>query len=397
MNVLVFNCGSSSQGFKVYNNLGEVIAAGKTRNLAAQTRSAAVTEWQVGERSGSSSADLAGHRQAAEMHLSILAENGVRVDAVGHRFVHGGDLFHHTAPIDTETLPKLRACLPLAPIHNPNSFAVIEACAAALPGVPQYAVFDTAFHAQMPAAARTYALPRSLAARLGFHKVGFHGLSCHYVSARMAALLGRPLAELKLIICHLGTGGASATAVQHGRTLDTSMGYSPLAGLVMSTRCGDIDPEIVLELVRQGYAVEEIEGLLNRESGLVGLSGYSSNLEEVIAAAEAGDADCRLAFEVYAHRLRMYLGAFTWLLGGADAIVFTDDVGVRSWKLREAACRGAERLGVALDEEANRRASGETRISRVGAATQVWVVPTDEERVIFEEVMISLRNSGEPG
>ncbi|HZW03157.1 MAG TPA: acetate kinase, partial [Anaerolineaceae bacterium] len=254
MNVLVFNCGSSSQSFKVFRvQPGEspvVCAAGKARNVATRTQAEAEITWQVGAQAGAKSIELPTHRRAAEAHLAILADNGVRVDAVGHRFVHGGEHFDQAVKIDAATLPTLRQCLPLAPIHNPNSFSVIEVVARVLPGVPQYAVFDTAFHAQMPAAARRYALPQALAAQHSFHKVGFHGLSLQFVTARTAELLGRPLQELRLIVCHLGTGGASVTAVQGGQTVDTSMGYSPLAGLVMSTRCGDLDPQIVLELVR---------------------------------------------------------------------------------------------------------------------------------------------------
>lgn len=392
MNTLIFNCGSSSQGFKVYRAGGEaepvVVAAGKARNVATRTQAQAVIDWQIDGAFGSVEAALSSHRLAARAILDLLAEKQVAVDAVGHRFVHGGTLFDGAAAIDADTRARLRECLPFAPIHNPNSYSVIEVCLERLPGIPQYAVFDTAFHAAMPACAREYAIPRDLAAH-GFRKYGFHGLSYQYVSDRVATLMDRPLTELKLILCHLGTGGSSVVAVKGGASLDTSMGYSPLPGLIMSTRCGDIDAEIVLQLMREGASPDEVSALLNNRSGLIGLSGYSSNLEEVMAEAERGNAQCRLACDAYAHRLKLYLGAYAWLLGGADAIAFTDDVGVKSWKLREAVCAGAEALGVALDRDANRAAPADqaTRVSAAGSTTQIWVVPTDEEIVILREVL----------
>jgi acetate kinase len=393
MNVLVFNCGSSSQGFKVYRTAGagapEIVASGKARNVATRTQAASSIDWKIAGDAGSLATGLPSHRSAATAILDLLAEKRVPIDAVGHRFVHGGPFFESTARIDAETLEKLRQCLPFAPIHNPNSFNVIEVCLERLPGVPQVAVFDTAFHATMPEASRQYAIPPALAERYGFRKYGFHGLSYQYVSATIAGLLDRPLESLKLILCHLGTGGSSVVAVRDGRSLDTSMGYSPLPGLVMSTRCGDIDAEIVLEMIRNGAAPDEVSAVLNNQSGLIGLSGFSSSLEEVIEEAEKGNAACRLAYDVYAHRLQSYLGAYAWILGGADAIVFTDDVGMRSWKLRERVCSGVAALGVAIDEDANRAASvaEATRVSRADSRTQIWVVPTDEEVVILREVL----------
>lgn len=397
MNILVFNCGSSSQGFKVYraenNRAPQVLVSGKARSVATHTQAAPVIEWAAGGKTFSKNSDLTSHRLAAQEILAILGEAEIEIDAVGHRFVHGGELFQSTTRIDAANLARLRQLLPLAPIHNPNSYSVIEVCLEQLPGVPQFAVFDTAFHAHLPEAARRYALPQEIAEKYGFRKYGFHGLSLQYVTAQAAALMGRPLESLKLILCHLGTGGSSVTAFKDGRSADTSMGFSPLAGLVMSTRCGDLDPEIVLELVRQGYSADEVSRMLNNQSGLLGLSGFSSNLEEVIAEAEKGSPACQAAFEVYAHRLKHYLGAYTWLLGGADAIIFTDDVGLKSWKLRQEACSGAESLGVLLDVEANRHAAAgkAARVSRPESHTQVWLIPNDEELMIMREVRAQLR------
>ena len=394
MNILVFNCGSSSQNAKLYQVEGSaepsLVGAFKAANVESQASAAPKITWQVMDSRGEETASALTHRQAAESILQILRRSDVSIDAVGHRFVHGGEAFDRSALIDDGVLRALRGCFALAPIHNPNSFSVIEVCQALLPDAKQVAVFDTAFHARLPEAARRYALPLDLVEKYGYRKYGFHGLSCQYVSGRAARLLGKPLDQVKLIICHLGTGGSSVTAFADGRSQDTSMGFSPLAGLVMSTRCGDLDPEIVIDLVRHGFTAEDIEKTLGNRSGLIGLSGYSSNLAEVIDRAETGDAACRLAFEVYAGRLRHYLGAFWWQLNGADAIVFTDGIGVSSWKLREAVCSNAENLGVRLDHAANRGANpaAATWVQADASTVKILVLPTDEERVILDETRL---------
>jgi len=393
VNVLILNCGSSSQGFKLYARMpGQeptVVIAGKAHNVASETQQAPFVQWTWAETTETAEYDLSTHARAAEAILDILQDTGVGIDAVGHRFVHGGSEFARTARIDASTLPRLQKTVPLAPIHNPNTLSVIDVCRRRLPEIAQYAVFDTAFHAAMPQATRAYALPLELAEEFDFRKFGFHGLSYQYVSRRTADLLRRPLVDLSMIICHLGTGGSSVAAVQGGRSLDTSMGYSPLSGLVMSTRCGDLDPQVVLQLVRSGLGAVEIEELLNGASGLLGLSGFSSNLAEVIAEAEKGDHSCQVAYGAYVARLSHYLGAYFWLLGGADVIVFTDDIGVNAWQVREAACGGAEALGVSLDPVANKRAVGGMTafVHAPASRTAILVVPTDEERVILEEVV----------
>ncbi|HNR02183.1 MAG TPA: acetate/propionate family kinase [Anaerolineaceae bacterium] len=399
MNILVINCGSSSLSFKVYEHTGDendrVVCAGKASNVATRTQAVPVIEWSVNGEDHSRNCEMPIHRAAAHHMLVVLEQLAIRVDAIGHRFVHGGDVFDATTRIDERSLPGLRACLPLAPIHNPNSYSVIETCLERLPGIAQFAVFDTAFHSSLPQASRTYALPNELAQRYGLRKYGFHGLSYQYVSQRAAGLLEKPIDTIKLIMCHLGTGGSSVCAFADGHSVETSMGFSPLAGLVMSTRCGDIDAEVALELVRRGMTADEVSRLLNHESGLIGLSAYSSNLAEIIESAEAGNERCRLAYDVYANRLQHYLGAYTWQLGGADAIVFTDDIGTRSWKLREKVLRRASGLGVQLDINTNRSAPAD-RVSQLhlpGSPTKVLVIPTDEEQVIYTEVIDSLRVS----
>ncbi len=393
MDLLVFNCGSSSQSFTVFRSNGtsapEIPAHGKARNVATLTKADAVLEWAVGETSGKITADLSSHRAAAELILSVLKEHGIRPDAVGHRFVNGGALFSRTAKLDPETLAKLREAFPLAPIHNPNSYSVIEVCLERLPGIPQYAVFDTAFHSRMPAENTVYAIPRETAEAGGFRKVGFHGLSYSYISGRAAALLGKRPDEVRLVMCHLGTGGSSVCAFRDGHSVDSSMGYSPTSGLIMSTRCGDLDPEIVLDLIRSGMSPDQVSDLLNRRSGLEGLSGYSSNPGEIIAAARAGNKDCELAFKAYVSRLRKYIGAFLFELDGADALIFTDDAGIRYPELREAVCTDTEFFGLSLDRAKNAAydMKSEACLSTPGSRVQIWAIPTDEERTIYNEIL----------
>ena len=393
MNILVFNCGSSSQSAMLYKVDGRhdpvVAATFKATSVNTITSAEPRLIWQVFDKNGINKAEKITHRQVAKKILKILQENKVPVDAIGHRFVHGGDSFTRTTLLTTDTMRGLRECFPLAPIHNPNSFSVIEACLQTLPAVKQYAVFDTAFHSGLSEAARSYALPGELVKKFSYRKYGFHGLSLQYVSAKTAELLDKPLDQVRLILCHLGTGGSSVTAFAEGHSQDTSMGYSPLAGLVMSTRCGDLDPEIVIDLARRGYSTDEIEKMLNTQSGLIGLSGYSSDLSEVFEHAEGGDVACRVAFDVYANRLKHYLGAYTWQLNGADAIVFTDGIGVSSWQLREAVLSDAENLGVKLDRTANRQANpnSPTWIHEEDSKVKLLVLPTDEERVIYDEVV----------
>ena len=392
-NLLVFNCGSSSQGFTVFRSSGkeepEIPAFGKARNVATKTQAASVLEWNVSGEKGSIETDLSTHRLAAERIIEVLKEHHVRIDAVGHRFVNGGTFFKRAAKLDENALSLLRACLPLAPIHNPNSYSVIEVCLEQMPGVPQYAVFDTSFHSGMAPENTVYAIPQRDAEEKGYRRIGFHGLSYQYVSGRAAKLLGKPLSEVRLVMCHLGTGGSSVCAFADGHSVDTSMGYSPLSGLVMSTRSGNIDPEIVLDMVRGGMSPDGVSEYLNKKSGLIGLSGYSSNLGEIIEAAAQGSEECSLAFKAYVSRLRKYIGAFLYQLNGADALVFTDDAGVKYPEMREAVCAGVDFFGIRLDPEKNRAydRKSETCISTADSSVGIWVIPTDEERTIYNEII----------
>jgi acetate kinase len=303
------------------------------------------------------------------------------VALVGHRVVHGGERYVAPLPLDAATLADLDALSPLAPLHNPANLAGIRAARDALPKALHVAVFDTAFHARLPRRAYLYALPKRLYREEGIRRYGFHGTSHDVVSERLARRLGRRREELRIVTLHLGNG-ASATAVDRGRSVDTTMGFTPLEGLVMGTRSGDVDPGVLLHLLRRGETVDGLDDLLNRRAGVLGLSGVSNDLRDVWRAADDGDEDAAAALEVYAYRVRKAIAAMAAAMGGLDALAFTGGVGENDARLRRAATEGLAFLGVALDEAANERHG--PRLSAAGASVESWVVPTDEEGRIAE-------------
>ncbi len=367
MIVLVVNAGSSSLKYAV---------------LDSTTGRRAVTG-DI-ERIGEFDGGAADHAQAFGQVLEVLADVGVQPEAVGHRVVHGGDRFSAPAVIDDDVVAAIAACVPLAPLHNPAALAGIAAARRAFPDVPQVAVFDTAFHADMPPAAHTYAIDREVARQNRFRRYGFHGTSHRYVSRRAADLLGRTVDTVDVVSLHLGNG-ASACAVQRGRSIDTSMGATPLEGLVMGTRSGDVDPAIPVILARDGWDAAEIDDLLNRRSGLLGLGG-SNDMRRIHALAEDGDAAADLAREVFCRRVTKYLGAYLALLGGADAVVFTAGIGENDPWVRSRVCTGLERLGIVVDPDRNGAPDrGPRRIDDGSAPTAVMVIPTDEELAIATE------------
>ena len=309
------------------------------------------------------------------------------IDAVGHRIVHGGSVFVEATLIDDSVEEQIEALATLAPLHNPPGLEGIRAARAALPFIPQVAVFDTAFHATLPPEAYTYALDSAIALMYGIRRYGFHGTSYKYVSARAAEVLGRPLEDLKLVVLHLGNG-ASAAAISGGRSIDTSMGMTPLEGLVMGTRSGDIDPAVLLHLQRVGgYDAAELDQLLNRASGLQGLGGHS-DMRDLLATVERGDVGAKLAFDVYVHRIVRYIGAYAAELGGIDALVFTAGVGENSDVVRARAVEGLGFLGLSVDAGLNAARSSDPRvISPAGSTVAVMVVPTNEELQIARETL----------
>ena len=360
MRALVINCGSSSVKYQVLNTQsGRVLAKGRAERVGEDGRT---------------------HTQAVEEVLVAIQEHDPEV--VGHRVVHGGDRFYDATLIDDDVINAIEACIPLAPLHNPANLAGIRAAREALPALPQVAVFDTAFHLRMPRRARTYALDLELAERLGIRRYGFHGPSHAYVAARAAEYLDQDLRDLRLITLHLGNG-ASACAIELGGSIETSMGMTPLEGLVMGTRCGDLDPGAVLELTRE-LGIDETDRILNRESGLAGLSGLGNDLRDIEAQAADGHDRARLAITVYAHAVRRYIGAYAAVMGGVDAIVLTGGIGENSVQMRRRVLQRLDFLGVRLDEDRNAdaRVDAETPVVDISdshARVRALVVATNEE------------------
>jgi len=318
------------------------------------------------------------HGEALEAGLLSLGGRGYAPYVVGHRIVHGG--IRYTAPtaVTDEVLAGIEELEALAPLHNPANLAALRSALRLVPDAVHVAVFDTAFHATLPRRAYLYGLPPSFAAK-GLRRYGFHGTSHDYVSREAARLLGRPRGDLRIVTLHLGNG-ASGAAVDHGVVVDTSMGFTPLEGLLMGTRSGDIDPGLVLHLQREGMTVEDLDELLNRRSGLAGMSGVSNDMRDVRAAADAGSEDARAALEVYAYRIRKLIGGYAAAMGGIDAVVFTAGVGENDHRIRAEAVEGLSFLGLELDPEANR--AGGPVVSSGTSAVAVLVVATDEESVI---------------
>ncbi|MFL5897612.1 MAG: acetate/propionate family kinase [Solirubrobacterales bacterium] len=331
-----------------------------------------------------------GDESALREELEAILADGGLIEAAGHRVVHGGPDFTGPTVLDPSVEDKLDHLADLAPLHNPPAVAAIRALEALAPGLPTVACFDTAFHSTMPAAPSTYALPAAWRERWPLRRYGFHGLSHAYASRRAAKLLGRPLAELRTVTAHLGAG-ASLCAVEGGHSVDTTMGFTPLEGLVMATRSGSIDPGLLLWVQRHGsIEAEEMERALDRESGLLALSGRSGDMREIVAGIGEGDEGCRLAFDVYIHRLAAAIAAMAAAMGGLDALVFTGGVGENSDRVRTAAVARMDFLGIGLDPRLNAEADGDQRLSDASAAVPVVVVQAREDLEIGAQVRRAL-------
>jgi len=397
VNVFVLNCGSSSVKYKLYDMAPgaspTVLASGRIERIG--TDAAILTHRQAGDEQ-QSIRPVFHHHEAIQLCLGLLAGSGSAarapaVDAVGHRVVHGGELFRQAVVVTPEVKEALRQLNDLAPLHNPHNLAGIEAAEALLPHAPQVAVFDTAMHARMPAHAYLYAIPYELYERHKIRRYGFHGISHKYVARRVAALMDRPVESLRIISCHLGNG-ASVAAIHGGISVDTSMGFTPLEGLMMGTRSGDIDPGALIYLMaHEDMSLPEINALLNRRSGLKGVSGVSGDMRDIEEAVEAGIPRARLAFDMFEYRVRKYIGAYAAAMNGVDAIAFTAGIGERSPRLREQLCGRLTYLGVRIDKERNAAAAGETDISAPGAPVRVFVIPADEELVIAQDTVALLQ------
>ncbi len=394
MKILVVNCGSSSVKYQFIDMQNEfVMAKGMVSRIGM---SGSVLTHKPHDRSEVKvTGDILDHIIAIQYIISILlSENhGVikdkkEIEAVGHRVVHGGEKFAESVMIDGDVLRIIRDLIDLAPLHNPHNIRGINACMKALPDIPQVAVFDTAFHQTMAPVAYLYGIPYVMYKRHSVRRYGFHGPSHYFVSQRAAAMLNKGYDEIRTITCHLGNG-ASVTAVNRGKSVDTSMGFTPLEGLLMGTRCGDMDPAVILHIMgREELSLHEANTLMNKHSGLSGISGVSSDMREIIEAMNEGHTNARVAFEIYCYRLRKYIGAYTAAMGGLDALVFTAGVGENSAVVREKCVENLEFLGIKIDPEKNRAAVGkEMDISSPDAGVRTLSIPTNEELVIARDTL----------
>jgi len=392
MNILIFNCGSSSLTYKVFEVKSPiditVLLSGKAHRVGVKGTEESFLENHFNGKIDKDVLLIENHKKAASLALKYVKDKNILIDYIGHRFVHGGDEFNQSVVITEDVLRKLTTCLPLAPIHNPVSLSVIQAASKTFPNTPQFVAFDTAFHSKIPDFGYTYVLPKRIIEEFGFRKYGFHGLSYSYVTGEAAHFLGKDIKELKIVACHLGTGGASVAAIKNGHSVDTSMGYSPLSGLVMSTRCGDIDPMLALYMMAIfGYGPVDLMDVLNKESGLLGVSGVSSDIRDILHNTSDEKFQEQLSLKMYIQRLKKYIGSYIAILGGINVLIFTDDVGVHSWQIREKVCENMEWAGIELSEERNQKVLDDKtcEINVENAAVNIVTIPTKEELVICLE------------
>ena len=392
MNVLVINCGSSSLKFQLINSESEaVLAKGLCERIGIDGR---LTYQPAGGEKNVSEKAMPTHTEAIQFVIDALtdADTGVgksldEIGAVGHRVVHGGEKFAKSVVVTPEVKAAIAECNDLAPLHNPANLIGIEACESLMPGTPQVVVFDTAFHQTMPEKAYMYGLPYEYYEKYKVRRYGFHGTSHSFVSKRVAEIVGKPYNATKTIVCHLGNG-ASVSAVLNGESVDTSMGLTPLEGLVMGTRSGDIDPAIMEFIAKkENLDIAGIMNVLNKKSGVEGVSGVSSDFRDLEAAAKAGNKRAELAIDVFAYRVAKYVGAYTAAMNGVDNIVFTAGIGENCALVRTKVCSYLGYLGITIDEEANGKRGEEIIISTPDSKVKVLVVPTNEELAIARETV----------
>ena len=392
MNVLVINCGSSSLKYQLINSDTEaVLAKGLCERIGIDGR---LVYQKAGCDKEITEAAMPTHKQAIQLVLEALVNpttgaiaDLTAIDAVGHRVVHGGEKFATSTILTEEVISVIEECNDLAPLHNPANLIGIRACQELMPNVPMVAVFDTAFHQSMPEIAYMYGLPYEYYEKYSIRRYGFHGTSHSYVSKRAADILGKDYSELKTIVCHLGNG-ASICAVNCGKSVDTSMGLTPLEGLIMGTRSGDVDPSI-LDFIAQkeNLTLSEVMNVLNKKSGVEGISGVSSDFRDLTAAAEAGNHRAELAIDAFAYRVVKYIGAYVAAMNGVDAICFTAGLGENDADTRAKIVANLEYLGIAIDDEANRVRGKEVVISTPDSKVAVLTIPTNEELAICRETV----------
>ena len=368
MKILVLNAGSSSLKFNIFDS-EQLLAKGEVERIGGMNEAVASVFQKIGE---------------------------LKVGAVGHRVVHGGDRFHESVIIDAEVEKAIEELGELAPLHNRNSLEAYRFARERLPGVPQVAAFDTAFHQTLPPRAYIYGLPYEYLTDKKIRRYGFHGISHRYVSGKFAELQGKTPADYKMITCHLGNG-CSVCAIEHGRSIDTSMGFTPQEGLIMGTRCGDIDSAAILHLItNDGQSPEDLLQTLNNASGLKGISGLSNDMRDLLRASDEGNERARLAVEAFCYRVAKYIGSYLAAMNGADVLIFTGGIGENAASVREKICAGLGNLGIAVDHDANAGANHDAR--QIGYSTiPVWVVPTNEELLIARDTLRCVHDRIIPG
>lgn len=391
MKVLVVNCGSSSLKYQLIDMSDEsVLAKGQFEKIGDDD--AIFTHRKPNTDKLERIEPIKDHGAALKILLDILvdAEYGVidsmsEIDAIGHRVVHGGEKFADSVLVTEAVMDALNECVPLAPLHNPPNIEGIRACQNIMPGKPQVAVFDTAFHQTMPPKAFLYGLPYEVYEDLGVRRYGFHGTSHKYVAQRCAELMGKHMSDLRIITCHLGNG-SSISAIKNGRSVDTTMGFTPLSGLIMGTRCGDIDPAIVPFIMEKwDMSFQEIDAVMNKKSGVLGISGVSNDFRVIEEAAAAGNKRAQLALDMFHHKVRRSIGGLIASMGGVDAIVFTAGIGENGIGNRDDICNGLEYLGTRLDHEKNNMHGEEREVSVEGSRVKIFVIPTNEEIMIARD------------
>ncbi|CCU77876.1 Acetate kinase [Halanaerobium saccharolyticum subsp. saccharolyticum DSM 6643] len=391
MKIFVINCGSSSLKYKLFDMRDEdVLAEGIIERIGIEN---SFLQYETKEGTDIKiEHEIPTHKEGIELLIETLLsdEHGVLKDmdeikAVGHRVAHGGEKFAHSTLIDDEVMKKIEDISDLAPLHNPANLMGIEVCKELMSETSQVAVFDTAFHQTMPEEAYTYALPYEYYEKYGVRRYGFHGTSHGYVARRAAEMMDKDFEDLKIVTCHLGNG-ASIAAVKNGQSVDTSMGFTPLEGLVMGTRCGDIDPAIIPFIMdKEDMTTSEIDGVLNKESGLYGVSGVSSDMRDIEEAADNGNNQARVALDIFNYRVKKYIGSYSAAMGRIDAVVFTAGIGENAIETREEILSGLEYMGIELDKEANDCRGKEQIISTSDSRVKAIVIPTNEELVIAKD------------
>lgn len=391
MKTLVINCGSSSLKYQLIDmSTEECMVQGLVERIGIE--GSILTQKVEGKDKYVINSDIKDHKEAISLVLEALVDpiHGViksmdEISAVGHRVVHGGEKYSDSVLINDEVLKSIKDCIVLAPLHNPPNVIGIEACKELMPNVPMVAVFDTAFHQTMPKHSYICPLPYELYEKYGVRKYGFHGTSHKYVSNKVAEAMERDIKDLKIITCHLGNG-CSLAAVKNGKSVDTSMGFTPLAGVMMGTRSGSIDPSVISFLIEQhGYTIEEIDELLNKKSGVLGISGISSDFRDVLAAGEEGNERAKLALEIFYYKVRTQIAAYAGAMGGVDVIVFTAGIGENSAVTRREILRGLEFFGFTINDEKNELRGNIQEISNEDSRVKVYVVPTNEELMIARD------------